>query len=504
MIALTSLLRALAALAAGLTASVSLAAERPPINVLLITADDLNADSVGAYGAVVSGATPNLDRLAAEGVQFMRAHVVVGVCQPSRNAMNSGRYPHRSGGEAFHRLRNPGIPVLPTILQQEGYLIGVLNKLAHSIPYVGINWDLRVDGHELGRGRNPEAYHRYVREIARRGREEGRPFYLMANIIDPHRPFYGNDSAEWYTELNPPAVAPSKVFSPEEVVVPPFLVDVPEVRREVAEYYSSVRRGDDTLGAILRALEEEGVAENTLLIFLSDNGMAMPFAKSNCYLVSTHTPLVVRWPAGISGGQVERQSFVSGIDILPTIMEALELPTPEGVDGRSFLPLMRGETQPDREYVFTQYYQTSGKRTYPMRAVQSSKYGYIWNAWHDGKPQYSGESLSGRTMRALREAAAAGNDLAAARVRMLLVRVPEEFYDLENDPYCLNNLIDDPTHADEVEAYRGRLLAWMVETGDLARAAFEERGNDELRGAYIAMLEQLLLSSDPGFEETSE
>ena len=109
----------------------------------------------------------------------------------------------------------------------------------------------------------------------------GRPFFLMANSHDPHRPFYGNDKAEWYDELDPPARPPSRTFEPDEVVIPGFLPDLPEVRLEIAEYYNSVRRCDDTVGRLLDVLDEAGVAENTLVMFLSDNGMAFPFAKTN-------------------------------------------------------------------------------------------------------------------------------------------------------------------------------------------------------------------------------
>ncbi|MFT5906221.1 MAG: N-sulfoglucosamine sulfohydrolase [Cryomorphaceae bacterium] len=146
----------------------------------------------------------------------------------------------------------------------------------------------------------------------------------MANSHDPHRPFYGNDPEKWYTKKGskkPATLKPSKVFKPEEIVVPGFLPDIPDVRLKIAEYFSSVRRCDDTVGALLKMLDETGVANNTLVIFLSDNGMAFPFAKTNRYLQSTRTPFLVRWPENIKAGNVEKTQMISRIDITPTILE---------------------------------------------------------------------------------------------------------------------------------------------------------------------------------------
>lgn len=457
---------------------------RPP-NILLITADDMNWDAVGAYGCPVPGTTPTIDGLAADGMRFDYAHVTIAVCQLSRNVMLSGRYPHRCRGEGFFNLREPGIPILPGLLRDHGYAVGILGKVPHSTPYADFVWDFSVDMPDLGQGRNPSVYGKHFATFVNHAQESDQPFFMMLNAHDPHRPFYGNDKAAWYSgETTPPASKPSKVFAPEAIETPGFLEDLPEVRREIAEYYSSVRRCDDTVAAALEVLRSAGCVENTLVVFLSDNGMAFPFAKTNCYLNSTRTPLVVRWPAGFAGGGVDAQHFVSGIDLMPTLLEAAGVPAPGGIDGLSFLPVLRGGEQSGRDYVFTQFHQNAGRWTYPMRCVQDRRFGYIWNPWSNGSRTFRNEAQSGRTMQAM-VAAAEADAAIAERVRLFLHRVPEELYDFENDPDARHNLIADPVHQAEADRLRDALEFWMVDTGDPALAAFRQRQEPGACEAFV-------------------
>lgn len=448
-------------------------ANRP--NLVLMTADDLNWDSVGAYGCPVSDATPNLDRLAAEGVRFDHAHVVIAVCQPSRSAMMTGRYPHRSGGEAFFRLRFEGVPILPDLLRRDGYAVGILGKVTHSTPYAEFKWDMTRDQDDLGYGRDPALYARYAEDFVRDAAADEKPFFLMCNCHDPHRPFYGNDKPEWYEQAEtPPAVAPSRVFEPDEVTVPGFLPDLPAVRREIAEYFSSVRRCDDVVGRVLEVLQTAGADDNTLVVFLSDNGMALPFAKTNCYLHSTKTPWIVRWPERTASGTVDSQHMICGIDMVPTFLDAAGIPVPDGVDGRSLLPLLCGETCEDRNQVFTQFNQTSARFVYPMRCIQDRRFGYIFNPWSNGTRHFRNESQAGRTMEAMRQAAETDEEIAQ-RVDLFLHRVPEELYDFQNDPDALYNLADDPDYQPKLKEMRQRLSAAMEATGDPALDVFRKR-----------------------------
>jgi N-sulfoglucosamine sulfohydrolase len=455
------------------------------VNILLITADDLNCSSVGAYGCDVPGVTPNIDRLASEGVRFEHGHVTIAVCQPSRGALATGRYPHRSGIEGFNHIEGD-MPVITEQLRAGGYLCGILGKVGHSTPKTAFRWDMSLDMGKLGYGRGPEVYRRHAKDFIEQAAREGKPFYLMANSHDPHRPFFGNDRADWYEPgPRPSAAQPSRVFGPEEIKVPGFLPDLPEVRREIAEYYSSARRCDDTVGAILRALAESGEEPNTLVMFLSDNGMALPFAKTNCYLHSTHTPWIVRWPGIVEPGRACAEHFVSGIDFMPTVLDAAGLPLPEGMDGVSFVPVLKGQRQDGRDVVFTQFHQTAGCKRYPMRCVQDTRFGYIFSPWSDGERVFKNESQSGRTMKAMQEAAAT-DPVVAGRVELFLRRVPEELYDFRDDPDARRNLVDDPRYVPDLDRLRTRLEAWMERTADPALEAFRDRESPEALAKFMA------------------
>ncbi len=461
-------------------------------NILFITADDMNWDAVGAFGCPTPGTTPNIDRLASQGVCFHHAHVNISVCQPSRSVMMTGRYSHNNGGEGFFHLRHPSIPILPEVMREANYNVGILGKLGHSTPYGEFEWDMTYDMEDMGYGRNPEVYRQRTREFISGSIESGRPFFLMANSHDPHRPFYGNDNPEWYEEGEyPKASIPSKVFKPEEVVTPGFLPDLPNVRLEISEYYSSVRRCDDTVGTILEELDKAGCADNTIVIFLSDNGMAFPFSKTNCYLNSTRTPWIMRWPEKIAPGAYEQNHFIAGVDLMPTLLDAAGIDLPD-MDGNSFLPLLLGDEQGNREYVYTQFHQTAGKRNYPMRCIQNKQFGYIFNPWSDGLKEFKNESQSGRTMNAMTEAAEDSEDIAA-RVQLFLYRVPEEFYDFRNDPDALVNLIDYPDYQDEINKLREELENWMLKTGDPALEAFRLRNSREKLDCFLKQM-----SSDIG------
>ncbi len=475
-------------IAGGLVAGTARAKAADPLNVLLITVDDMNCDSVGAYGCTVPETTPNIDRLAAEGLRFEHGHVTIAVCQPCRGVLGTGRYPHRSGIEGFEHLPKDreDMPTVMGRFKAAGYRVGILGKVGHSTPKAGFAWDLSYDMGELGVGRAPSLYYRYAREFLDAAVKDGKPFYLMANAHDPHRPFSGSDqeAGRWKKKLND-IPAPSRVYTPDEVSVPGFLPDLPAVRREIAEYYSSVRRADDTVGAILKALKDAGRAGDTLVMFISDHGMPLPFAKTNCFYHSTRTPWIVRWPGVTKPGDVDRQHFISCVDYMPTVLDAAGLERPGGMDGCSFVPVLKGEQQAGRERVFTQFHQTAGRRRYPMRAVQDGQFLYIFNPWSDGKRVFRNESQSGRTMKAMVKAAK-DDPKIAKRVKMFRFRVVEEFYDLERDRDCRVNLVDDPQAACDLERLRGALEQWMEETGDGALAAFRNREDKEALEKFMA------------------
>jgi N-sulfoglucosamine sulfohydrolase len=462
-----------------LATTMSAAPARP--NVLLITVDDLSWDSLGVTGSPVRNISPNIDRLASEGMRFTKAHVTVAICQPSRNVLLTGRYPQNTGALGFEDIR-PDVPTLVEALARAGYYTGLMAKTGHVVPSRAAAWKEIVLARELKNGRSPALYLARTRAFLGRARESGQPFFLMLNSQDPHRPYAGSQQEEAFKARDAAGATSDaqygggfpdvdRAYTPSEIAVPPSLPDLPEIRKELAQYYTSAKRADETTGAALRALDESGLRDSTLVIWLSDNGAAVPFAKANAWLNSTRTPLIVRWPHVVKPASVDGRHLLGGVDLAPTILDAAGLPALPGTEGRSFIPLLRGGRQSGREYVFTQIDQVNSGVSYPMRAVTGLQYGYIFNAWADGKTQLAIESMIGLTYPTMRAAAADNPDIAA-RVRHFVYRTREELYDYAADPYALHNLIADSRHQKVAAAYRQILLRHMRESRDPQLEAF--------------------------------
>lgn len=439
------------------------AEDQPPrVNVLLITADDMNWDSVGCYGCPLENVTPNIDRLAKEGIRFEHAHVASTACTPSRMAIMTGRRGHRSGGEGFFHLRFPGVTNLPQLLHDNGYRIGLLGKVTHSTPYEDTPWDVSK---EMGRDTNE--FEKETSAFVDDSIEAGKPFFLVVNSHDPHRPYYKVDR-----NRTGAGDEPTRVYQPNEISVHPTLPDHPDIRYEQACYFSSVRRCDDVVGRVVKLLEDRKLTKRTMIVFLSDHGMAVPSAKSNCYTQSTRTPFIVRWDENITAGQTDTEHMISSMDLLPTIAEVAGIEVPESLDGRSLTSLFRGEQQRGRDHIFTQYYMKIGQTNYQMRALQDRELMFVFNPWHNGKPVYSTSSMGGAGFKTMLKVGKT-DPVWATRAEYLLTRVPEEFFDLRTDPHCMKNLIDEPAYQDQIKAYRGRLARHLKRTEDPMAEVFK-------------------------------
>ena len=452
------------------------AQQRSPIkrsNIVMIVADDMNWDTPGCFGGAAPEITPNIDRLAAEGSRFEHAYVNIAVCTPSRSVMLTGLYPHNNGAEGFQRIR-PGTPTLPAILSEAGYLCGTVGKplRQQDVFHWSVVYRWQGTGDENKWGRDPAQYRRFTRSFFQMAQESQQPFFLMASSHDPHRPYGGGPSKEQHFER----AASSRKYKPEEVTVPRFLPDLPDIRREMAGYCTSTRRLDDVVGVILDELAKTKKADDTIVLFLSDHGMSAPFAKTNCYVESTRTPLIIRWPKVVAEQQVDRRHMVSTIDLLPTLLDAVGLPIPGRQDGRSFLPELKGETQSGRDASFAQFHHIHGRNPYPMRSVITRDYAYVFNAWANGKREYRAEPMAGLTYRAMKRAGEKDPRLAK-RVRHLEYRTVEEFYDLKNDPHCLENLAGNPPAA--MRTLQKKMRDWMVQFGDFALDAFDQRDSPD-------------------------
>ncbi len=454
-----------------------------PTNFLFITADDMNWDSVGCYGCPLEGVTPNIDRLAQSGLRFEHAHVASTACTPSRMAIMTGLRGHRSGGEGFFHLRFPNVTNLPQLLHDNGYRVGLLGKVHHSTPYEDTPWDVSKE-----MGRDTDEFEKETSAFVDDSLVTGKPFFLVVNSHDPHRPYFKIEKAGVGG-----GEEPSRVFQPDEIPIHATIPDHPDIRYEQACYFSSVRRCDDVVGRVVKLLEERKLTGNTMVVFLSDHGMAVPSAKSNCYVQSTRTPFIVRWDGHVSASQVDSEHMISSMDLLPTIAEIAGIETSGELDGRSLMSLFKGNTQRGRDHIFTQYYMKIGQTNYQMRALQDREFMFVFNPWHNGKPVYNTSSMGGVCFRTMLKVGKT-DPLWAARAEYLLTRVPEEFFDLHSDPHCMKNLINDPAYQDQIKVLRGRVARHLKRSEDPMAEVFETwrktKSVEQMVATYKAMWEK--------------
>ncbi len=413
----------------------SRAADEKRPNFLIFVADDMGCEECGAYGHKAIR-TPNIDRLAREGLRFDRAFLTCSSCSPSRASIMTGRYPHSTGAEQLHWPLPADQVVFAELLRKAGYWTGSFGK-----------WHLGKDAKEKF---DQVVEKQGVWVTALRDRPRDKPFFLWAASTDPHRPYEEN--------------AIPKPHRPEDVVVPPYLPNVPDTRKDLALYYDAIARLDTHIGAALEELKRQGEEENTLVLFLSDNGRPFPRCKTTVYDSGIRTPLLVRFPGRVKAGGVCPR-LVSSIAIAPTLLELAGLPPAKTFQGTSFAPLLKDPAGPAvREHVFAEHnwhdFDDHG------RAVRSERYKYVRNWYTDvpGTPPADAvRSLTFQAMRKLRDAGKLTPDQMAPFVKP---RPEEELYDTEADPHELRNLAGDPKHAEVLQKLREVLAAWQKETGD--------------------------------------
>jgi N-sulfoglucosamine sulfohydrolase len=431
-----------------------------PRDRLVIVSDDQSRFDLGAYGNP-SCTTPNVDALAAEGARFTAAYTPVSLCMPARSCLYTGLYPHRNGATGFEPIR-PGVRTWPSWLAGTAAtgMVGKFNvKPAEQFPF-----DVLKRGGTIDKdGRSPEKYERLFAEFL--GEVGERPFAALVNLKDPHRPF---DEDRFVDQVDGP---PPSAHDPEEVWVPGCLWDTPETRRELADYHGALLRLDETVGRVLRLLDESGRAPDTLVVFTSDNGMPFPFAKSTLYEAGINVPFIVRWPGVVEPGG-ERDAFVSLVDLLPTALDTFgRAPEDPGeLDGRSLLPLLRGEVLALRDRVVGALDELLVGDPTPVRSIRDRRFKYL----HNFRPDvvFENNILIHSDTWASWQRAAETEPALARRIERLVRRPREELYDLQADPWELRDLAALGEHRGTLERLRGELKGWTREQGDPIAAAW--------------------------------
>ena len=417
--------------------------EKP--NVILITADDLGWKDTGCYGNR-NISTPNIDALARRGVRFTNAFVVSSSCSPSRASLITGQYPHTNGVTGLThvyktRALSPFHRTLPDILKDHGYNTAIQGKW-HVSPYLPVGW---YGYNERLSGILPSEWHirdaRKSIDFIRRNKDNR--FYLEINFIQTHR----EDSGEFNYAPGFP-VDPAKVRVPEYMTLP----DWSEIRADLSKFYSQLLHMDAVIGDIMKALDDLGLAENTLVVFLGDNGPPYPGNKIALYDRGTGVPLILRWPTRFTANRAEA-GLVNSIDIMPTILAACGIAAPKDTQGVSFLAAAEGKGAAPREAVFMEM--TNHVYYIPTRAVRTSEWKYIRN--------YSdiafGLDQNKRMEWAHRLCERPSQPWKRPRVR-------EELYHLAKDPHEQVNLAGKPAFAERLASMRALLDGHMKATGD--------------------------------------
>ncbi len=435
-------------------------ARRP--DIVLFLADDLSWADCSLFGGK-DVATPNMERLARDGMTFTHAFVASPSCAPSRAALLTGLYPMRNGAMVNQSHPRGGIKLWPAYFQELGYEVAAIGKTAHyaQVTNYGFDYTSHYTYHD------DKCVEAAVDWLGRR--RSSKPLCLIVGTNWPHVPW-------------PPKMA----LAPPAVSLPPNLVDTPATRRARARYAHAVANADRDLGLVYDAARKF-LKGDALFLFSSDHGSQFPFGKWNNYDAGLRTPLIVAWPGRIKPDS-KSDALVSWVDILPTCLEVARGPAPLDLSGRSFLGVLRGEAGRHSDRVFASHSGDGSINRYPIRSVRTSDWKYIRNlnpmsehhthidmaAAADGRDYFSSWLERARF-----------DPAAASIVARYYYRPAEELYHLGTDPWERHNLVADPAHAATLITLRGELDAWMKGQGDHGMATerplhrAQAKGEDE-------------------------
>lgn len=416
------------------------------MNIVMITADDLNYGCLGCGGCDYPDVTPNIDNLAQTGFVFERCYSNIALCQQSRSVQMTGLYPHNNGAVGFNAIKSKTL-TLVEILKNAGYFTGILGKTFHLLPFERFPWDVVIPKTRkgmreftqgaYGSGRSPGQYVDFVRNFLKKC---GRPYFLLLNSHDPHRPF-----PESKTKF--------------ELKVPPYLPRNNAVIKELNNYYSAVQRLDTMVGMVRELVDD------ALIIFTSDHGMPFSFAKANCYPMSVHVPLIFNHPS-LSG---KSSTIFEGVDLLPTVCNLLNI-SHDPVDGVSLRKCFDGFDY--KKSAFVQFFRHLRGPVFSTRSLISDRWCYVRNFWWDKKMKnYSLDCMQ----------SASYHSLSMDRKKFLRLRCKEEFYDLSIDPFVTTNIINNQLIQPHLQDMKKQMLDRMLATKDPDTNIFEYELNESVR-----------------------
>tara|TARA_R110002049_G_scaffold27321_2_gene94214 strand:+ start:407324 stop:408805 length:1482 start_codon:yes stop_codon:yes gene_type:complete len=432
--------------------------EKP--NLVLIIADDMNWDDCGVYGHP-SIRTPNIDQLAKDGLLFRHAYLTTNSCSPSRSSILTGKYPHNTGAEQLHWPLPAESRTFAAELKRAGYYTASAGKwhLGDAVrDHFDKIYEASTAGFVLPSGEDgvppkmiaaqPSGCEDWEKAIEERPRDQ--PFFLWLAALDPHREY--SEGA-----LDPPHRA-------EDVIVPRHLPDTPEVREDLRLYYDEIGRLDQYVGKVTDKLKQQGVSDNTLVLFISDNGRPFPRDKTTLYDGGIRTPWIVRWPSHVNAGQTTN-SLVSAVDIAPTFLELAGVDVAEqGWEGKSFRDVLSDPNVSTREFAFAEDHWHDYEDH--ARSVMNANVKLIRNDYVDLPSTPSADAGRGLSWQKMLELEKEGKLNFAQRMCFKSPRPKWQLFDLQRDPGEIRNVFSDPAYRPARDQLMAALRAWTKETSD--------------------------------------
>ncbi len=435
--------------------------DRP--NILLIVTDNMGRD-LGCYGNEVIK-THNIDQLASEGIKFTNAFCTTSSCSPSRAVLLSGLYGHANGmyglSHAYHHFSSfDDMESLPMLLARSGYRTGCIGKY-HVAPESVYPFDVFMEVNSRNPVEMANTSQKFISD------DPSRPFFLWFAPYDPHRgrPFntwpkpntFAN-RAEGYEGITP------VTYDPEEVIVPPYLTDTQKCREELAQYYQSISRVDQGIGRLVAMLKEEGHYENTVIVFLSDNGPAFPGALATLYEPGMRLPCIVKTPTQKKRG-IDNNALINWVDITPTLADYAGLSVSDDhFQGRSFRSILENPNPSGWDEIYASHTFHEVTMYTPMRVVRGRKYKLIWNIAHEQEQPVPRDIKNSSTLQSLINRNI--KYLGKRPIQNFLHRPEFELYDLENDPYEVNNLANKEAYGNVLEKMKKKLRTFQEKTED--------------------------------------
>ncbi len=435
-----------------------------PKNILFIMFDQLRWDYLSCYGHPHLE-TPNIDRLASEGLLFQHAYLTTNSCSPSRSSILTGKYPHNTGAEQLHWPLPEQSQTFAQALRKHGYYTAAAGKwhLGDGVKdHFDKIYEASTAGFVLPSGKDgepgkmiatqPSGCEDWVKSLRERPRDK--PFMLWLAALDPHREY--NAGA-----LDPP-------HRSDDVIVPPHLPDTADVREDLRLYYDEIGRLDSYVGKVMAEIKAQGIDGNTLVLFISDNGRPFPRDKTTLYDGGIRTPWIVRWPSVIARGQ-KTEALVSSVDIAATFIELAGIETDAGRgvlsdEGESFAGVLQDPLLPHREFAFGEDHWHDYEDH--ARAIVDTQYKLIRNDYPDLPGTPPADAGRGQTWQTMLRLNAAG-ELAPRYQACFQPQRPEwELFDLQRDPGEMRNLAEDAAYQVVLKRMQNALADWASKTND--------------------------------------